>query len=77
MTLHTKLSYIKSGVRILGYGCLIVAGIATQTPGVTLGGGLLLVAEIIGIAEEAWPGAYAGTKFVDAKLIGTDTKEKN
>jgi hypothetical protein len=62
MTLHTKLSYAKSGVRIVGYACLIVVGIVQDTPGLWLGGGLLLLAELIGIAEEAWPGAYEGTK---------------
>lgn len=62
MTLHTKLSYAKSGVRIVGYACLIVVGLVQDTPGLWLGGGLLLLAELIGIAEEAWPGAYEGTK---------------
>jgi hypothetical protein len=61
MTLHTKLSYIKSGVRIVGYVCLIVPGIVLSIPGLWIGGGLLFVAELIGIAEEAWPGAYKGT----------------
>ena len=61
MTLHTKLSYIKSGVRIVGYMAIGIAGVVTDTPGFTLGALLLLIAEIIGIAEEAWPGAYKGT----------------
>lgn len=61
MTLHTRLSYIKSGVRIVGYLCLIVPGIVLSIPGLWIGGGLLFVAELIGIAEEAWPGAYKGT----------------
>lgn len=61
MTLHTKLSYIKSGVRIVGYVCLIIPGVVLDIPGLWLGGGLLLIAELIGIAEEAWPGAYVGT----------------
>jgi hypothetical protein len=61
MTLHTKLSYAKSAVRIVGYACLIIVGIVQEVPGLWLGGGLLLFAEILGIAEEAWPGAYKGT----------------
>jgi hypothetical protein len=66
MTLHTKLSYAKSGVRILGYACLIVVGIVQSIPGLWIGGGLLLLAEILGIAEEAWPGAYKGTETTEA-----------
>jgi hypothetical protein len=66
MTLHTKLSYAKSGVRIVGYACLILVGVVTETPGLWIGGGLLLLAELLGIAEEAWPGAYKGTE-TDAK----------
>jgi hypothetical protein len=66
MTLHTKLSYAKSGVRILGYICLILVGIVSDVPGLWMGGGLLLLAELLGIAEEAWPGAYKGTE-TDAK----------
>lgn len=62
MTLHTKLSYVKSAVRILGYLFLIIPGIVLDIPGLWGGGALLLVAELIGIAEEAWPGAYEGTK---------------
>ena len=61
MTLHTKLSYIKSGVRIVAGLCLIIPGIVLDIPGLWLGGGLLIVAEGLGIAEEAWPGAYKGT----------------
>jgi len=66
MTLHTKLSYAKSGVRIVGYACLILVGAVTDMSGLWIGGGLLLFAEILGIAEEAWPGAYKGTE-TDAK----------
>jgi hypothetical protein len=62
MTLHTKLSYAKSGVRIVGCVCLVVIGVARGLLGLWLGGGLLLLAELIGIAEEAWPGAYKGTE---------------
>jgi len=66
MTLHTKLSYAKSGVRIVGYLCLILVGIVQEASGLWIGGGLLLLAELLGIAEEAWPGAYKGTE-TDAK----------
>lgn len=62
MTLHTKLSYVKSAVRIVGYAALIIVGIVLSIPGLWIGGGLLAVAEGIGIAEEAWPGAYKGTE---------------
>jgi hypothetical protein len=62
MTLHTKLSYAKSVVRILGYVCLILVGAVSDVPGLWIAGGLLLLAEILGIAEEAWPGAYKGTE---------------
>jgi hypothetical protein len=70
MTLHTKLSYVKSGVRIVGYACLIRAAYYnTFNPYdardhlfcIGLAGLLLVVSELIGIAEEAWPGAYKGT----------------
>jgi hypothetical protein len=59
MTLHTKLSYAKSGLRLVGYATLlwsIIAGVL-----------ILIASELIGIAEEAWPGAYEGTE-TDAKL---------
>ena len=42
---HFTLSILKSGVRIF-------AGIALATGGITLAGILLIVAEILGIAEE-------------------------
>jgi hypothetical protein len=54
MTLHTKLSYIKSGLRVLGYGALLGSSMAAAVV-------ILVVSELIGIAEEAWPGAYKGT----------------
>jgi len=53
MTLHTKLSYAKSALRLIGYVTLlwsIIAGVL-----------ILVFSELIGIAEEAWPGAYEGT----------------
>lgn len=61
MTLHTKLSYIKSAVRIIGYAFLILVGVVQDTPGLWIGGAVLAIAEALGIAEEAWPGAYKGT----------------
>ena len=57
MTLHTKISYIKSILRILGYIVLI----AYNDTLLTIAAVTLLVAELLGIAEEAWPGAYKGT----------------
>lgn len=53
MTLHTKLSYWKSGLRILGFSCLFLwlFGIAAL---------FLVAAEVIGIVEEM-PGSYKGT----------------
>ena len=54
MTLHTKLSYVKSGLRLVGYGSLLLS--------LTAGVVILIASELIGIAEEAWPGAYEGTK---------------
>ncbi len=54
MTLHTKLSYIKSIFRIVGYISLVWS--------ITAGVVILVAAEGLGIAEEAWPGAYKGTE---------------
>ena len=53
MTLHTKLSYIKSAARIAGYICLlfdVITGVV-----------ILVLSELIGIAEEL-PGSYKGTE---------------
>jgi hypothetical protein len=58
MTLHTKISYIKSVLRIIGYIILI----AYNDTLLTIAAVTLAVAELLGIAEEAWPGAYKGTK---------------
>jgi hypothetical protein len=58
MTLHTKLSYVKSVFRIIGYLLLI----AYDDTLLTCAAGVLVLSELIGIAEEAWPGAYEGTK---------------
>jgi hypothetical protein len=48
------MSYVKSGLRLVGYGLLLVS-----IPAAAL---ILIVSEAVGIAEEAWPGAYEGTK---------------
>lgn len=57
MTLHTKISYAKSVFRIIGYIVAMFAGI----PALTAGASCLLLAELLGIAEEL-PGAYKGTQ---------------
>ncbi len=62
MTLHTKISYAKSVLRIAGfslvaYGHLLGAAV------------MLIVAEVLGIAEEL-PGMYKGT---DTGVIDTRT----
>lgn len=57
MTLHTKISYIKSGLRIIGYVVLICYNDTL----LTVGACFLIGAELLGIAEEL-PGAYKGTK---------------
>lgn len=65
MTLHTKLSYVKSAARLVGYCFVVKAAFSTSLPSLPaylLVAGLVLIAsELIGIAEEAWPGAYEGT----------------
>jgi hypothetical protein len=53
MTLHTKLSLLKSALRIVGYAYLLWD--------VIIGVIILIVAEGLGIAEELWPNAYKGT----------------
>lgn len=57
MTLHTKISYLKSVLRIIGYVVLI----CYQDPLLTIGASFLIGAELLGIAEEL-PSAYKGTK---------------
>jgi hypothetical protein len=52
MTPHTKISFIKSGLRVIGYACLLRE--------VATGVVILIVAELLGIAEEL-PGSYKGT----------------
>jgi hypothetical protein len=44
MTTHTKISYLKSGVRIVGYAALIVSFPAAVV--------ILIASELIGILEE-------------------------
>jgi hypothetical protein len=63
MTLHTKLSYLKSVLRIIGYVVLL----AYNDLLLTIAAALLIAAELLGIAEEAWPGAYKGTKTSDSQ----------
>ena len=46
---HAKISYLKSGIRILGYAAMLFVD---HHPCIVLAGGLLIVAEIIGIVEE-------------------------
>lgn len=60
MTLHTKISYAKSALRIIGY---LVAGFAAlpTLSWVSIGMFILLMAELLGVAEEL-PSAYKGTK---------------
>jgi hypothetical protein len=53
MTLHTKLSYVKSAFRLIGYVTLLGSA--------WVGVAVLVVSELIGIAEEL-PGTYKGTK---------------
>jgi len=59
MTLHTKVSYAKSVLRIIGYVLLMLNHIVA-------GAAVLLGAELLGIAEEL-PGAYKGT-LIDAEI---------
>lgn len=54
MTLHTILSYVKSGIRILGF--LALAAKTHVTAAI-----LLILAEVVGIFEEL-PGSYVGTE---------------
>lgn len=44
---HTYMSYIKSGIRIVAFG-----GLALGLFGVVISATLLLVAELVGVAEE-------------------------
>lgn len=57
MTLHTKISYIKSLARIIGYIVFLFCGNLL----LTVGASFLIGAELLGIVEEL-PGAYKGTK---------------
>jgi hypothetical protein len=65
MTLHTKLSYVKSAARLVGY---IVLFFSLPTAAA-----ILIFSELIGIAEEAWPGAYKGTDF-DTQVKTQETR---
>lgn len=57
MTLHTKISYIKSVLRIIGYIVLMIWG---DMP-LKVAGVFLFAAEVLGIVEEL-PGSYKGTE---------------
>jgi hypothetical protein len=46
---HAKISYLKSGIRILGYTCLLFVD---HHPVIVLAGGILIASEILGIIEE-------------------------
>jgi hypothetical protein len=46
---HAKISYVKSGVRILGYGCLFFVD---HHPAIYACAVFLILAEVIGIIEE-------------------------
>lgn len=61
MTLHTKLSFAKSGLRIVGCSILVAVGLIQDIPGLWVAGMLLNMAEIVGVFEEL-PGAYKGTQ---------------
>jgi hypothetical protein len=59
MTLHTKLSYVKSALRIIGYFALLwdtIVGVV-----------ILTCSELVGIAEEL-PGTYKGTNTITAPI---------
>ncbi len=51
---HFYISLVKSAVRILAGGAFVWAGYSLEIPFLPLivGGGLLIVAEVLGIAEE-------------------------
>jgi hypothetical protein len=57
MTLHTKISYIKSAFRIIG----CIAAMAFGNFALFIFGLAFLIGEVLGVAEEL-PGAYKGTE---------------
>jgi len=57
MTSHSIISYFKSGIRGFGYGVMM----GSHTSAIVYAGLILLFAEILGVLEEAFPGAYEGT----------------
>jgi hypothetical protein len=59
MTLHTKISYAKSGLRFIGYIFLVLCFLDVKAM-VETAGVILILAELLGIAEEL-PGMYKGT----------------
>jgi hypothetical protein len=54
MIMHTKLSYAKSGIRIVGFAFLPANLVVSAV--------FLVIAEAVGILEEL-PGMYKGTKI--------------
>lgn len=52
LSAHTKISFVKSGLRLAAYGVVILFAIA---PIVTIVFGALFLAEIIGVIEEFRP----------------------
>lgn len=46
-TWHTYMSYVKSAIRIIAFGALALSVVDSKTTAV-----LLLIAELVGIAEE-------------------------
>ena len=53
MTKHQAISFVKSGVRILGYAALIGSVVGTSFAlHVVIAAGLLIGAEVLGIVEE-------------------------
>lgn len=46
---HAKISYLKSGIRILGYACLLFVD---HHPAIILAAVVLIGSEVVGIVEE-------------------------
>lgn len=59
MTLHTKLSYVKSAARMVGYAGLVTDWLLYAVV-------VLILAEVVGIVEEL-PGSYKGTQTGEKK----------
>lgn len=52
MTRHSKISFLKSGIRFLGYGFLIRAAFVSGILNLAIAGVILIASEIIGVWEE-------------------------